>query len=34
MKISLVGAFPLRSVCVPFIDMHKVYSYDVTIIII
>ena len=24
------GAFPLRSVCVPFINMHKVRVHDVT----
>ena len=29
-KIYLVGAFPLRSVCVPFINMHKGRVYDVT----
>ena len=29
-KLSLVGAFPLRSVCVPLINMHKGQVYDVT----
>ena len=28
-KLSLVGAFPLRSVCVPLINMHKGRVYDV-----
>ena len=29
-EISPFGAFPLRSVCVPFINMHKGRVYDVT----
>ena len=29
-KLSLVGAFPLRSVCVPLINMHNGRVYDVT----
>ena len=30
LKINLVGAFPLRSVCVPLINMYKGRVYDVT----
>ena len=29
-KLSLIGAFPLRSVCVPFINMHKGLVNDFT----
>ena len=30
LEINLVGAFPLRSVCVPLINMYKDRVYDVT----
>ena len=30
LELSPVGAFPLRSVCVPFINMHKRRVHDVS----
>ena len=30
LKLSPVGTFPLRSVCVPLINMHMGRVYDVT----